>query len=111
MRRHTLHDTTTAIKTANTPRPHGVTPGIGVGVGVGLGVGVGVGVSVGVGVGVGETAGVTTLEGADGSLVPTALVAVTVKVYVVLLVSPSTAEFSVEPSTTAVILPGSDVVV
>ena len=54
------------------------------------------------GVGVGSRTGVTGLDDAGRSLVPTALVAVTVKVYVVPLANPSTVEVSVTPSSTAV---------
>ena len=59
----------------------------------------------------GGRAGVTGLDGVEGSLVPTALVAVTVKVYVLPLANLSTVEVSVTPSSTAVTLPGSEVTV
>ncbi len=55
--------------------------------------------------------GVTALDAEEGSLVPTALMAVTVKVYVVPLVKPVTVAFKVEPSTDAVSPPGADVAV
>jgi hypothetical protein len=53
--------------------------------------------------------GVTAFEGADGALVPTLLVAVTVNVYVVPLASPITVIGAPDPA--AVIPPGEDVTV
>jgi hypothetical protein len=58
---------------------------------------------------VGEGIGVTLLEADDGTLVPTALVAVAVKVYAVPLVSPVTVIGLAAP--VAEILPGLDVTV
>jgi hypothetical protein len=58
-----------------------------------------------------EVLGVTELEAAEDGPVPTALVAVTVKVYAVPLVSPLTAvEVAVAPAV-AVIPPGEEVTV
>jgi hypothetical protein len=56
-----------------------------IGVGVGVGVGVEVGVGPGLGVGVGGPPGITRgSDGTDGSLMPAALIARTVKVTAVL---------------------------
>ena len=57
------------------------------------------------------TAGVTALEAPEGALVPCALVAVTVKVYVVPLVRPVTVADVAPDPTLAVIPPGDEVTV
>ena len=59
----------------------------------------------------GGAAGVTGFEGADAALVPAELVAVTVNVYAVPLVSPETVVLVDDPLADAVRFPGDDVTV
>ena len=56
--------------------------------------------------GSGGPVGVTAAEGADAALVPTALAALTVKVYGVPLESPDTTALKLAPPTAAVVPPG-----
>ena len=64
------------------------------------------GTGIGVGTGVGAGIGVTLLEAEDGALSPTLLVATTMNVYDVPLVSPVNVAVSVEPLTVTVWPPG-----
>ena len=63
------------------------------------------------GVGVGGAVGVTGLDGVDGTLVPAALVAVTVNVYDVPLVSPVTVAVRLRGVEVATRSPGLEVTV
>lgn len=100
---------TAASPMASAARPQPVAPGTGVGVSAGVEVADGVGVGVGGGgAGIGTA---TEFDGSDDTPLPTALVAVTAKVYVWPAVSPLTNALNVEPPTVAVLSWGLEVAV